>query len=97
MSRSLRRWARRGWLPCPQNSPLKSSRSSAHTIAPPKPMSLMYWTWDVQQRHSLYLDSSDDDSMYFIPQLCHPGPAYKLLSLAVGQLLHLLRYYYYSQ
>lgn len=41
---SLRRWDSRGCLPAPQNLPLKSSRSKAHTKAPPYFISFMYWT-----------------------------------------------------
>lgn len=43
---SLRRWDIKGYFPSPQNCPLKSSRSNAHTKPPPKFMSFMYLTWN---------------------------------------------------
>lgn len=36
LPRELRRWLTRGYTPCEQNCPPKSSRSSVHTDAPPR-------------------------------------------------------------
>ena len=43
-SRAELRAVNRGYLPCPQKAPLKSSRSSAHTIQPPYPCVLSQFT-----------------------------------------------------
>ena len=43
-SRAELRAVNKGYLPCPQKAPLKSSKSSVHTIQPPYPCVLSQFT-----------------------------------------------------